>query len=187
MSKPKITDEQAKRFLTAEDPDEISEEEIDKRMRESGLTDNDRQQALARDRLRFEEAVAERKKAAREKESASTTSRLVRWVQAALLVFGLGSGTAVATGIAVLAKVQQLAANIPTATSSGTNVPPPVDKHHEHAEMIRYEGLKLYVDGQYQSCIENLDAAKNEDPWPEDPTITRARKQALEALGKKGP
>ncbi len=193
---PALTEAQLTKLLEdarAEDliekAEAMSEEELDKRMAESGLTDNDRQQSLARQRLRFE-AARDKELAVAKAEEAKTAapagfgSRVTQWL---MIAMGLGTTTAATATVAMYLKFAELVSQLPAETHAGASPDGGTVKvRNMTADLKRSDALRLYAMGNYARCIDDIDEAARIDPGPDndDPALKSARERSVKALAE---
>jgi hypothetical protein len=212
---PKLTKDQLVGILKdaraqeiVDEAEAMSDEEVEKQMKESGLTERDQQASLARQRLRFE-AVRDAQKASRLRSDEKATkakeapsagkmiemsafrARLIQW---AAVVAGLGGLTATGSTAAMYMRVAELETRIlamaPTAAAATDGGAPVV--HLAIGDELRNDALRMYVLGRYDSCILDLDQARRLDPGPanDDQAIQTIRERSERAIAEqknKGP
>ncbi len=205
---PKLTKDQLVSILRdaraqeiIDEAEAMSDEEVEKQMKESGLTERDQQASLARQRLRFE-AVRDAEKASRlrsdEKakakdapvagkmiEMSAFRARLIQW---AAVVAGFGSLTAAGTTAAMYMRVAELQTRIlamaPTAAAADDGGAPVVD--NREADFLRHDALREYALGNYEACIQELDQARQFGPGPanDDQALVSARERSVRAIAE---
>lgn len=193
---PKLTGKQLERIILdaraqekIDEAEAMSEEELDRLMKEEGVTENDLQQSLARQRLRFEAEVARRKAAAKKAAPPESQSIWTRIFQVMAVVGGLSAPVAAAEGVVLFMKVQQLAENVPhLPTIAAAGADGGENRDHDTAVFERNQALRSYAVDDYRGCLEWLDDARKLDPTGEaDDTVLQHIRQRSEQAVKKAP
>jgi hypothetical protein len=193
---PKLSSEAAKRILADARADEIADEtaamtpaEREAFIAKAGVTKAQREASLAKQRKKFEEAVAKQAKKPPVVEpprpsTNGTTPSNVRSLQAArsarraaIMSSGLTLAAA-AVFVFILGKADMLPHGSGPTPITGAGPGNPL------ADGAREQALRAYVRGDWQQCLDDLDKAKELDPRGEedDPTIQMARANAKRLL-----